>query len=138
MEKYNLIRFAVKFSLITAILLVIFHFTFPYYRLALNYTIGVFSHITNLQISIKIILTFMPYVSLSALILATPKKTVKEKIKFVVLIFALFYLIYISFAIIQILLQNTPIKYYHVLVVQNFFTISLPIIFWFVFDRSDI
>ncbi|MBS3052036.1 MAG: hypothetical protein J4428_01535 [Candidatus Aenigmarchaeota archaeon] len=138
MEKYNLIRFAVKFSLITAILLVIFHFTFPYYRLALNYTIGVFSHITNLQISSRIILTFMPYVSLSALILATPKKTVKEKIKFVVLIFALFYLIDISFAIIQILLQNTPIKYYHVLVVQNFFTISLPIIFWFVFDRSDI
>jgi len=137
-EKHKLINFAIRFSIIAAVLLAIFHFTFPYYRLALNYSVGIFSRAANLHYSSSIFLTFMPYVSLSALILATPKRTAKEKMKFIILIFALFYIIDISFAIIQILSQGTPIKYYHILVVQDFFTIALPIAFWLAFSYKEL
>jgi len=138
MKKDSMTYFAIKFSIIAAILLTIFYFIFPYYALALKYSVGIFSNVTNLRSSNSIFLTFMPYVSLSALILATPKRTIKEKTKFIILIFALFYVIDISFSIIQILLQGTPIKYYHILVVQDFFTIALPIIFWFLLSYKDL
>jgi hypothetical protein len=138
MKKDSLIYFAIKFSIAAAVLLVIFNFTFPYYRLALDYTVGLFFKATNLHPSDKIFLTFMPYVSLSALILSTPKRTVKEKLKFLVSIFALFYFIDIFFAIVQVLVQGTAIKYYHILVVQDFFTIALPIVFWFILDYKNL
>ena len=138
MKKDSLIYFAIKFSVIAAILLVIFYFVFPYYVLALKYSVGIFSDVTNMRSSSSIFLTFMPYVSLTALVLATPKNTVKEKMKFLMLIFALFYIIDVSFSIIQILLQGTSVKYYHILVVQDFFTIALPVVFWFLLDYKDL
>jgi len=138
MKKDSLTYFAIKFSIAAAILLVIFYFVFPYYVIALRDSVGIFSDVTNMRSSSSIFLTFMPYVSLSALILATPKKTLKDKIKFVVLIFALFYVIDVSFAIIQILAQGTAIQYYQILVVQDFFTIALPIVFWFLLDYKDL
>jgi hypothetical protein len=138
MKKDSMIYFAMKFSIIAAILLAIFYFIFPYYSLALRYSIGIFSNVANLRSSSSVFLTFMPYVSLSALILATPKRTIKEKTKFIILIFALFFIIDFSFSIIQILLQNTPVKYYHILVVQDFFTIALPIVFWFLLSYKDL
>jgi len=138
MKKDSLIYFAIKFSIAAAVLLVIFNFTFPYYRFILDYTVSLFFKAANLHPSDKIFLTFMPYVSLSALILSTPKRTVKEKLKFLVSIFALFYFIDIFFAIVQVLVQGTAIKYYHILVVQDFFTIALPIVFWFILDYKNL
>lgn len=138
MGKHDVIYFAVKFSIAAAVLLTIFYFIFPYYRGALRYSIGIFFDITKLQPSNNLFLTSMPYVSLSALIVATPKRTAKEKIMFIILIFALFYIIDISFLIIQILAQGTFIQYYHILVVQDFLTIALPIVFWFLLDYKDL
>jgi len=138
MKKDSLAYFAIKFSIAAAALLVIFNFTFPYYRFILDYTVSLFFKAANLHPSDKIFLTFMPYVSLSALILSTPKRTVKEKLKFLVSIFALFYFIDIFFAIVQVLAQGTAIKYYHILVVQDFFTIALPIVFWFLLDYKNL
>jgi len=138
MKKDSLIYFAIKFSIAAAVLLAIFHFGFPYYRFALRYSVGIFSDVINLHSSSNIFLTSMPYVSLSALILTTPKRTVKDKAKFLILIFALFYFIDIFFSIIQILLQGTFIKYYHILVIQDFLTIALPIVFWFLLDYKDL
>lgn len=138
MKRYELINFAIKFSLAAAVLLTIFYFVFPYYRTALRYSIGIFYDVTKLQSTNSILLTFMPYVSLSALIIATPKRTAKEKIKFIILVFALFYIIDFSFLIIQILSQGTSIQYYHILVVQDFLTIALPIVFWFLLDYKDL
>jgi len=138
MKRYELINFAIKFSLAAAVLLAIFYFVFPYYRIVLRYSIGIFYDVTKLQSTNSIFLTFMPYVSLSALIIATPKRTVKEKVKFIVLVFALFYIIDISFLMIQILSQGTSIQYYHILVVQDFFTLALPIVLWFLLDYKDL
>jgi hypothetical protein len=138
MKKDSMIYFGIKFAIIAAILLVIFYFVFPYYALALKSSIGIFSKAANLRSTGDIFLTFMPYVSLSALILATPKRTIKEKAKFIISIFALFFIIDFSFSIIQILLQGTSIKYYQILVVQDFFTIALPIVFWFLLSYKDL
>lgn len=138
MKKDSLVYFAIRFSITAAVLLVIFYFVFPYYTLALRYTIALFSNAVNLRPSEKVFVTVMPYVSLAALILATPKRTVKEKIKFIILIFVSFYFIDIFFSILQILLQGTSIEYYHILVVQDFFTIALPIVFWFMLDYKDL
>lgn len=137
MKKDSLVYFGIKFALIAAILLAIFNFTFPYYKLLLRDSIGIFFNASNIQTSNRIVLTTMPYISLSALILATPKIKIGEKIKFIVLIFILFYLIDISFALAQVFLQSTSIKYYQILVVQDFFTISLPIVFWFLLSYKD-
>jgi len=137
-KKDSITYFAVRFCIAAAILLAIFNFGFPYYRILVKESVGIFSDVTNLRTSERIFLTFMPYVSLSALILATPKRTLKEKIKFVILIFALFYFIDVSFAIIQILSQGTDIQYYYILVVQDFFTIALPIVFWFLLSYKDL
>jgi len=137
-KKDSMIYFAVRFCIAAAVLLAIFNFTFPYYRLALKYSIGLFSDVTNLHSSGSIFLTFMPYVSLTALVLATPKNTIKEKMKFLILIFVLFYIIDVSFSIIQIILQGTFIKYYHILVVQDFFTIALPIVIWFLLSYKEL
>lgn len=138
MKKDSLIYFALKFSVIAAVLLLAFYFVFPYYRQVLIYSIRVFFNAKDVQPSTKVFITVMPYVSLSALILATPKRTAREKIKFIVLIFVLFYFIDVFFSILQIFLQNTSIKYYHILTVQDFFTISLPIVFWFLFSYKDL
>lgn len=136
MKKDSLVYFALKFALIAAVLLAIFNFIFPYYRLLLRDSVRMFFN-SDVQFSSRIVLTTMPYISLSALVLATPKVKAREKIKFIVLIFILFYFIDISFALAQVFLQNTSIKYYHVLVVQDFFTISLPIVFWFLLSYKD-
>ena len=66
-----------------AVLLAAFDLAFPYYRQFLKDSIGLFSDVTDLHTSESIHLTFMPYVSLSALILATPRRTMKEKAKVV-------------------------------------------------------
>jgi hypothetical protein len=137
-KKYNLIRFALKFAVIAAVLLAVFYFVFPYYRLVLGYVVGIFYDVTKLRSSERIFLTFMPYVSLTALILATPKRNFKEKIKFIALTFVLFYIIDIFFLIVQILLQGTSIKYYHILIVQDFLTIALPIAIWFLLDYKEL
>lgn len=138
MKKDGLLYFALKFSIIALVLLAIFYFVFPYYRLALRYSIGVFYKVTSLQPSSKIFIVVMPYVSLSALILATPKRTTREKIKFMLFIFALFYIIDFLFIIIQILSEGTTIQYYHILVAQDFFTIALPIVIWFLLYSKDL
>jgi hypothetical protein len=136
--KNELIYFAIKFCVIAAVLLAIFNFAFPYYRDFVKNSVGLFSDVTSLHTSDRIYLTFMPYVSLSALVLATPRRSKKDKAKFMALIFALFYLIDVSFSILQIILQGTPIKYYHILVVQDFFTIALPIVIWFLLYYKDL
>jgi hypothetical protein len=97
-----------------------------------------FSDATNLHTSDRIYLTFMPYVSLTALVLATPNRKMKEKAKFIAAIFALFYVIDMSFSVVQILLQDTGIMYYHVLLVQDFLTIALPIVIWFLLYHKDL
>lgn len=138
MEKNSLVYFALRFSVIAAVLLAIFYFSFPYYRALLRYSVSIFSKATDIQLSNNIFLTSMPYVSLSALVLATPKRTVKNKIKFLVLIFLLFFIIDFSFAVVQVLLQGTSIKQYHIVVMQDFFTISLPIVLWLIFSYKEI
>jgi hypothetical protein len=75
-------------------------------------------------------LDFMPYVSLSALILATPKKNMKEKLKIILVAFVLFFFIDVVFSIVQILLPSYSKE---ILLVQELLVISLPIIIWWPF-----
>jgi hypothetical protein len=136
--KDSLIYFAVKFCIAAAVLLAVFNFVFPYYRALLNASIGLITSAANLQISQNIFLTFMPYVSLSALVVSAPKRSTKEKAKFITLIFALFYLIDVSFSIVQVFAQGTPIRYYHVLLVQDFFAIALPVVIWVLIQSKNL
>ena len=136
--KNDMLPFAVKFCVAAAVLLAAFDLAFPYYMQLVKDSIGLFSDVTNLHTSERIYLTFMPYVSLSALIIATPKRTMKEKAKFLAAMLALFYFIDVSFSVLQIVLAGTAIKYYHILVVQDFFTIALPIVFWFSLYHRDL
>ena len=136
--KNDMLPFAMKFCIAAAVLLAVFDLAFPYYRQFLKDSVGLFSDVTNLHTSERIYLTFMPYVSLSALILATPRRTMKERAKFLAAMLVLFYFIDVSFSVLQIVLKGTAIKYYHILVVQDFFTIALPIVFWFSLYHRDL
>ena len=131
--KDGLPLFALKFAAIAAILLLVFHFVFPYYRMLLMAVAGALSDAADVRTPGMILLTFMPYVSLSALILATPKRTKKEKTKFILLMFGLFFLIDISFSIAQIFVQSGAIP-----VFQEYFTIAMPIVIWFLMDHKNL
>lgn len=133
--KNELVRFALMFSILIMIFLVIFYFTFPYYRVALRYVVdGLFGLVgMDVQYPERVMLDFMPYVSLSALILATPKRALKEKIKFVILVSILFFFIDVMFSILQI---SFSVYGSQILLVQEFLVISLPIVFWWYFSHS--
>ncbi len=121
----------VKFCLAAAILLAIFHFTVPFYRQALDYGIGAVAKASNLQSS-NVTLAVMPYVSLLALIIALPGKAAREKVKLAVLVLVLFYLVDITFAVLQISLQSTFVKSYYLMSAQDFLNLSLPVVFFYV------
>lgn len=135
MKKDSLTYFAIKFAIIAAVLLVVFHFTFPYYKNLVTKTLLLFLHATKIEYS-KASLVFMPFVSLFALILATPKTTVKYKIKSLLLVFFVFFFIDVSFSIIQVVLQGSVDSGW-ILVVQDFFVIASPVVLWLLlFNRS--
>ena len=129
--KSELVRFAIMFSVLVVLLLVIFYFIFPYYRIGLKYVVlGLFSLFgikANMQ---SVMLDYMPYVSLSALVLATPRKGLKEKLKTIMFASIFFFFIDIIFSIIQI---SIPTYSKDILLIQELLVISLPIIIWWYF-----
>ncbi|MFH0832876.1 MAG: hypothetical protein V1900_04105 [Candidatus Aenigmatarchaeota archaeon] len=134
LKKDSLTYFALKFAVIAALLLGIFHVLFPYYLILVMKILTIFSKGFNIHYS-GVSILIMPFVSLFALILATPKRTVKDKIKYLVLTFFLFFIIDVSSSIIQLLTPS--VNHDIVLLFQGFFTIAMPIVVWFLFSHND-
>jgi hypothetical protein len=86
----------------------------------------------------KISLVIMPYVSISAIALSTTKKTIKQRTMFVLILFGLFYLTDIVFALFHLYLQDTILTKSHILLVQDLLTIAIPVLSWFYFYFDDL
>jgi len=135
MKKDSLEYFAIKFCVIAAVLLVIFHFTFPFYKNLVGDVLKLFSSTVKIEYR-KASLVFMPFVSLFALILSTPKQTIKYRIKSLLIVFAVFFFIDVSFSILQIVLYGF-VDVGWILVVQDFFVIASPVVLWLIlFNKS--
>ena len=131
MESRELVKFAMYFVIIATALFAAFIFIFPYYRLLLQDIVKIFAAGVNLPE--KISLTFMPFVAVTALVLATPKQSLKMKIKYAALIVAIFFLIDVGFSFAQIF---TKLDAKNLLLLQDLLSLMLPIMFWFALNRK--
>jgi len=133
--KNELAWFALMFCVVTVVLLVVFYFVFPYYRIGLRYAVdGLFAVLgVRVRYPQSVMLDFMPYVSLTALILATPRKNLRPKIKIIIAASLLFFFVDIVFSILQILVSAYAKE---ILLVQELLVLSLPIVVWWSFAGS--
>ena len=135
MKKNNeLLSFALKFILISGILLPVFYLIYPFYENVLRSILPVFSSIAYVTHPSRILVVTMPFVILSALILSMPKGTLFRKSKFLLLGYIVFFLVDVSFLFLQISLPSLENQ---ILLVDDFFTIFLPIIFWWLLSYKD-
>jgi hypothetical protein len=134
MNDREMIKFGVYFLVAATVLFVIFNFVFPYYRMGLEDAIKFL--VGSSQISGKVTLTYMPFVAVIALILATPKQSLKIKAKYVFMILVLFFAIDVGFSIAQVLIPAAVIQTYQLLLMQDFLTLLLPIVFWIALNRK--
>lgn len=135
MLESELFRFASKFLLLISLFVVVFYFVFPYYRIGLRRIVDLLFGLVGVEVqySESVKLGFMPYVSLSALILATPRKGLKEKLIVIMFSSLLFFFIDIVFSILQISFASVGQS---ILLFQELLIISLPIIIWWYFSYS--
>lgn len=121
--------FFIRFLLSSLLLIVLFNFTFPLYRSFLIDSIQLLTRASQEEMS-KVSLVIMPYVSISAIAVSTTKKPVKQRLVFVAVLFAFFYIIDMSFAVLHLSLQDTVLTKSQILLAQDLLNVAFPVIAW--------
>ena len=129
--------FFTRFVISSLMLVTLFNLTFPYYRSLLLGSVRLLTRASQEDMA-RVSLVIMPYVSISAIALSTARRTAKERLVFVIVLFALFYLTDIMFALVHLYLQDIILTKSQILLVQDFLTIAIPVVSWAYFYFDDL